>query len=111
MQAYLLQTKYNNYSRWYYVKTFYFILLGDFGDYKESLMTSSLDNDLFFIILFLITIIIVIVMLNLIIAIISDTFEKAEKLSKIDLLFDVIFKLIWTKCKNEVNVFQIFNII
>ena len=64
------------------MKIFYFILLGDFGGYQELDGDTALNTDLYFLILFVVTIIVVIVMLNLLIAIISDSFEKVMAIEK-----------------------------
>lgn len=58
------------------------MLMGDFADYKTVAETTALNQDLFFIILLTVTVLIVIVMLNLLIAIISDSFEKVMALEK-----------------------------
>lgn len=65
------------------------MLLGDFGDYRnESPTPKSPDtwldesHNLSFMILFIFTLVMVIVMLNLLIAIISDSFEKVMALEQ-----------------------------
>ena len=72
--AYILQTEYEQFNLWQYFQTFYRLLLGDFGNYND--ISTLIEDNLYFLILLTATIILVIVMLNLLIAIISDTFEK-----------------------------------
>ena len=76
----MLQNSYNSYNPWEFFQKFYYIMLGDFDDYRDS--SDPLDSDIFFVILFITTLFINIVMLNLLIAIISDSFEKVMAMEK-----------------------------
>ena len=66
--------QYGRLSPWLYFKEFFYVLLGDFQDYKG--IEQVLDKDLFFIIFFFTTVFSVILMLNLLFAIISDSFTN-----------------------------------
>lgn len=78
--VYLLQNNYTDNNIWYLLKTFYLLLLGDFGYYQGLDEGLALDADLFFIILIAVTLITMIVLLNLLIAIISESFNKVMAL-------------------------------
>ena len=39
--ASILQDEYK-FTKWKYLQSFYFILLGDFSDYKETLLTNAI---------------------------------------------------------------------
>ncbi len=78
--AFLLQTGFQDHNPWEFLKIFYYILLGDFGDFKG--LDSSLNTNLYFLIVVGVSLALVIVMLNLLIAIISDSFEKVMALDK-----------------------------
>ncbi len=55
---------------------FYFILMGDFGDYTTAMSEKALTENIFFLIFFVVSVLFIIVMLNLLIAIISDSYDK-----------------------------------
>ena len=75
-----MQNNYTDNNIWYLLKTFYLLLLGDFGYYQGLDEGLALDADLFFIILIAVTLITMIVLLNLLIAIISESFNKVMAL-------------------------------
>jgi hypothetical protein len=60
-------------GKWNSFRTFYKVLLGDFGDLSN--METDMDI-LFWIVFLLMTLLMMIIMLNLLIAIISDTYDK-----------------------------------
>ena len=60
------------------IKIFYYLLLGDLGDYREINSTDS--GPLMFAFLVIVTVLLVIIMLNLLISIISDSFSKVMAL-------------------------------
>jgi hypothetical protein len=107
--AFLLQNNYQSHKPWEFVKIFYFILLGDFGDYQGLDGDTSLNTDLYFFILFGVTIIVVIVMLNLLIAIISDSFEKVMAIEKQAEVFEKLQLILQSKrniSKRDLEIFK-----
>ena len=64
------------------MKIFYYILYGNFEDFINVSYSSGLDSELFFLILVPLSVFLVVIMLNLLIAIISDSFEKVMALEK-----------------------------
>ena len=75
------------------------MLLGDFDDYRST--ETAMNIDLYFIILLGATLFIVIVMLNLLIAIISDAFEKVMALEKQAEVFEKLQLIIEVKGKHS----------
>ena len=55
---------------------FYYIILGDFDEFTEKLLENSEGTAVILILFFISTILFMIVLLNLLIAIISDTYER-----------------------------------
>ena len=78
--------------------------MGDFGDFKE--LDSSLGSNLYFLILVCVTVAVVIVMLNLLIAIISDSFEKVMALDKNASIYEKLQLIIELNRRNSTAITQ-----
>ena len=92
----MLQVNFDLFKLWEFIKTFYYILIGDYGDYKDMADQTALSKDVYFIILLVVTVIMVIVMLNMLIALISESHEDVMKLEqqaavyeKLQLIIDI----------------------
>ena len=78
--------------------------MGDFGDYKE--IETSLSTNLYFLILLGVSVAVVIIMLNLLIAIISDSFEKVMAQDKQAAVYEKLQLIVENnrKRKNFLNI-------
>jgi lipopolysaccharide export LptBFGC system permease protein LptF len=72
----LLQNTYGEKSQWFFFKMFYKAILGDGGDYDGLNESTPEFEEFFFVIYFVLTVFFIVIMLNLLIAIISETFGK-----------------------------------
>jgi hypothetical protein len=77
--AFLLQRTYEEKNQWFFFKMFYSAILGDAENYSKLKEETPEFEDLFFVIYFILTVFFIVIMLNLLIAIISATFETVTK--------------------------------
>ena len=74
-----MQTSYGDHNLWFFMKSFYYILLGDYGDFKGMDPNTALSDDIYFFTLLAVTVIMVILMLNMLIALISESHGDVMK--------------------------------
>ena len=84
----MLQNDFSQKNQWFFFKSFYKAIVGDSDDFDEFADSSPELEDLIFFIFFIFTIFFIVVMLNMLIAIISETFNKVTALESKAFLYE-----------------------